>query len=63
LRQCEFFVDRIVCRDSGRKFEIWLDGNLLPGLQWDLTWNDWKHWLKSPVHLDASFVRTTRQMF
>ena len=36
LRRCEFFADRIVCRDPRRKLEVWLDSNILPGLCWDL---------------------------
>jgi hypothetical protein len=58
FRQCEFFADRIVCRDTRRKLEVWLDANLLPGLNWDLTWNHWRQWLQSRVEVDATFVRT-----
>jgi hypothetical protein len=25
LRRCEFFVDRVICRDPRRKVEVWLD--------------------------------------
>lgn len=42
LRRCEFFPDRVVCRDPQWKLEVWLDAKLLPGLDWDLTWNPWK---------------------
>ena len=56
LRQCEFFADRIVCRDPRRKLEVWLDSNLLPGLNWDLTWNHWKHWLRTRIEVEATFV-------
>lgn len=58
LRRCEFLTDRIVCRDSRRKLEVWIDPALLPGIRWDLTWNHWKHWLRSRIELDAAFVRT-----
>jgi len=58
FRQCEFFADRIVCRDSRRKLEVWLDANLLSGLNWNLTWNHWKHWLQSRIEVNATFVRT-----
>jgi hypothetical protein len=58
LRQCEFFADRIVCRDTRRKLEVWLDANLLPGLKWDRTWNHWRQWLQSRIEVDATFVRT-----
>jgi hypothetical protein len=57
LRQCEFFADRVICRDPRRKLEAWLDSGLLPGLHWDLTWNNWKHCLRSRINVDATFVR------
>jgi hypothetical protein len=56
LRQCEFFADRIICRDPRRKVEVWLDANLLSGLNWDMTWNHWKHWLKSRIEVEATLV-------
>ena len=56
FRRCEFFQDRVICRDPRRKIEVWLDGNLLPGLYWDLTWNNWKHWLKSRLDVEATLV-------
>ena len=56
LRSCEFFTDRAVCRDPRRKLEVWLDANLLPGVQWDLTWNHWKHWLTTRLEVHATFV-------
>jgi len=60
FRRCDFLPDRIVCRDPRRKIEIWLDGNLLPGLHWDLTWNSWKHWLKSRIEVEATLVSAGR---
>lgn len=57
LRRCEFFADRVICRDPMRKVEVWLDANLLPGLDWDLTWNQWKHWLKNRFEVEATLVR------
>jgi hypothetical protein len=56
LRKCEFLADLAVCRDGRRKVEIWLDSNSAPGLDWDLTWNHWKHWLSSRLAVDATFV-------
>ncbi len=56
LRRCEFFADRVVCRDPRRKLEVWLDSNVLPGLRWDLTWNHWKHWLRTRIEVQATFV-------
>ena len=58
LRRCEFFADRVVCRDPRRKLEVWLDAKMLPGLDWDLTWNPWKHWLRSRIEVEATFVQT-----
>ena len=58
LRQCEFFADRVICRDPRRKIEVLLDSFLLPGIHWDLTWNHWKHWLRTRIDVDATFVRT-----
>ena len=56
LRRCEFFADRVVCRDPRRKLEVWLDSNVLPGLGWDLTWNHWRHWLRTRIEVEATFV-------
>jgi hypothetical protein len=63
LRQCEFLADHIVCRDTRRKLELWLDRNLLHPLKWNLTWNQWKHWLKGQIRVDATFVHTTKHRF
>ncbi|MGH9631084.1 MAG: hypothetical protein ACRD7E_22480 [Bryobacteraceae bacterium] len=56
FRRCEFFADRVICLDPRRKVEVSLDGNLLPGVHWDLTWNQWKHWLKSRIGVEATLV-------
>lgn len=58
LRRCEFFTDRVVCRDPRRKVEVWLDESLLPEVHWDITWNQWKHWLKSRIEVEATFVHS-----
>lgn len=58
LRQCEFLADRVVCRDRRRKLEVWLDSSLLGGIQWDLSWNQWKHWLRGRIEVNATFVHT-----
>ena len=57
VRQCEFLADRVICRDPQRRLEVTLDSGLLPGMDWDLTWNNWKHWLRSRIDVDATFVR------
>lgn len=61
LRSCEFLPDRIVCLDSRRKLEVWLDGGLLPGLNWDPTWNNWKHWIQSRLEVEATFVTSAKE--
>ena len=63
LRRCEFFADRVICRDPRRKVEVWLDANLLPGLDWDLTWNQWKHWLNSRIEVEATLVHAGKYRF
>ncbi len=61
LRSCDFLPDRIVCSDSRRKIEVWLDGGLLPGLNWDPTWNNWKHWIRSRLEVEATFVTSGKE--
>lgn len=61
LRQCDFFVGRVVCRDGRRKLEVWLDSNIVPGLEWDLTWNHWKHWLPTRLAVEATFVTSGKR--
>jgi hypothetical protein len=63
LRQCEFLADRIVCRDPRRRIEVSLDAGLLGGLRWDLTWNQWGHWLKSRIEVDAAIVQSGKYQF
>ena len=61
LRSCEFLPDRIVCLDTRRKLEVWLDGGLLPALNWDSTWNTWKHWIRSRLEVEATFVTSAKE--
>lgn len=61
LRSCEFLPDRIVWHDSRRKLEVWLDGGLLPGLNWDPAWNNWKHWIRSRLEVEATFVTSAKE--
>lgn len=56
LRRCEFLADRVVCRDPRRKVEVWLDSSALTGINWDLTWNHWNHWLRTRIEVEATFV-------
>lgn len=63
LRRCEFLADRVVCRDPRRHVEVSLDANLLPDLHWDLTWNQWRHWLKSRIEVDSAFAHSGKYQF
>jgi len=63
LRRCNFLADRVTCVDARRKIEIHFDSCLLGGLQWDLTWNHWKHWLQSRIVVNATFVRTGKYRY
>ncbi len=63
LRRCEFLAARVICRDPRRKLEVWLDASALPGLDWDLTWNHWKHWLQSRIEVEATFVHAGKYRF
>ncbi len=55
LRRCDFYSDRALYRDLGRKLEVSLDPGVLP-LVWDATWNQWKHLLGTKAELEATFV-------
>jgi hypothetical protein len=57
LRKCDFYDDRALCRDVGRKLELWLDPAALHTV-WDRTWNQWKHLLGTKIEVDGTFVRT-----
>jgi hypothetical protein len=57
LRQCEFYEDRALCRDVRRRLEFWLDPALLH-VQWDPTWNQWKHLLGTKIEVNATFVQS-----
>src|SRR5258708_4167599 len=55
LRRCDFYNDRALYRDLGRKLEVCLDPGVLP-LVWDATWNQWKPLLGTKAELKATFV-------
>lgn len=58
LRSCEFLSDRIVYEDRRRRIELSIDGNLLPDVRWDHTWNTWGVWLRNRIEIEATFVKT-----
>jgi hypothetical protein len=63
LRSFEFLPGRLGFLDPRRKLEVWLDSGLLNGMRWDTSWNNWKHWLRSAVDVDATFVNSARYRF
>jgi hypothetical protein len=56
LRNCTFYEDRAVYRDTRRKLEITFDQAAMP-LSWDSTWNQWKHLLGAKVSVKAAFIQ------
>ncbi len=63
LRRCEFLADRVVYLDPRRNVDVSLDGPLLHGLAWDLTWNQWKQRMKLRIEVDATFVHAGKYRF
>ena len=59
LRRIDFFDGYAVYNDARRKVDIILDPCLLP-LEWDPTWNQWKHLIGAIAIVSGSFVDTTR---
>jgi hypothetical protein len=57
LRQCDFYEDRGLCRDMGRKLEFWIDPAVLQ-VVWDTGWNRWKQLLSVKIEVDATFVKS-----
>lgn len=60
LRRCEFLEDKIRFLDSRRRCIVTIDRNLLPELAWNLSWNQWRHWLRSRIELEGAFAKTAR---
>lgn len=63
LRSFEYLPDRLGFLDPRRKLEVWLDSGLLNGFRWDTSWNNWKHWLRSAIEVDATFVNSARYRY
>ena len=57
FRRLAFLPDRAFYRDSRRRCEVVLDPVLL-GMNWDQTWNTWKHLVPGRIDVNASFVET-----
>jgi hypothetical protein len=59
VRNCEFYADKALCRDTRRKLQFWLDPAVVH-LAWDPSWNRWKHLLSSKIEVEGAFVRSRR---
>jgi hypothetical protein len=57
LRKVAFYSGHAVYRDSRRKLEVLFDQTSLP-LQWDSSWNQWKHLLGTKIGLKATFIQS-----
>jgi hypothetical protein len=57
LRRCNFYHDTALYKDAGRKLEVWMDQALVHTV-WDTTWNQWKHFLRTKIEIQATFVRS-----
>jgi len=57
LRYCDFYVDKALCRDVRRKLRFWLDPDILR-IDWDPSWNRWKHLLSAKIEVEGTFVTT-----
>ena len=55
LRRVDYLNGYAVYRDSHRKAEVFLDPALLP-VDWDPTWNQWKHLTGAKIGVAGTFV-------
>ena len=62
LRRIDFFNGYAVYRDCRRKVEVFIDPCLLP-LDWDPTWNQWKHLMGGKFGIAGTFVETGKYRF
>jgi hypothetical protein len=56
LRQCDFYEGKARYRDVRRGIELWLDPAVLY-TNWDPTWNQWKHLLRTKIQVEGTVVR------
>jgi hypothetical protein len=59
FRRLNFLPERAHWRDARRRCDVTFDPVLL-GLQWDQTWNTWKHLVPGSIDVEASFVQAGR---
>jgi len=57
LRNVEFHNDHAVYRDSRRKLEVIFDQASL-ALQWDSSWNEWKHLVGAKIGVKGTFIQS-----
>lgn len=62
MRNLEFHNSYAVYRDSRRKLEILLDQASLQ-LQWDSSWNQWKHLLGAQINVKGAFVQSGKYQY
>lgn len=61
LRRAEFFEDRIEIRDARRRVEVNLDRQLSLDVNANQSWNSWKHWIRSRLEVEATFVTSAKE--
>ena len=61
LRRADFFEDRIEIRDARRRVEVYLDTQLSLNVKANQSWNSWKHWLRSRLEVEATFVTSAKE--
>lgn len=57
LRRFLFYDDRAIYRDLRRKLEVHVDQSVM-AVNWDQTWNQWKHLLAAKAQVNGIFVRS-----
>jgi hypothetical protein len=57
LRKCDFYQHHALCRDVVRRLEFWIDPAVVP-LEWDESWNRWKHLLGLKMEVEGTFVES-----
>lgn len=61
LRCAEFFEDRIEIRDPRRRIQVFMDVRLSADVKADQSWNVWKHWIRSRLEVEATFVTSVKE--
>jgi hypothetical protein len=61
FRRADFFEDRIEIRDARRRVEVYLDTQLSLNVKANQSWNSWKHWLRSRLEVEGTFVTSAKE--